>query len=138
MNPISTISLFILILIPAVIIAILVIRTNRSQWRAVQAMQGRVSDFKGGPRNGLEAEASVISKKETIAPNAGEIAKVELLVEVHLPGKAPYQVSTCWLVEVKSLDQLMPGKNLPIKVDPNKPLRVSPNVPWARLWVFGK
>ncbi len=59
-------------------------------------------------------------------------------MEIHLEGKAPYQVSTCWLVEVGSLDQVSPGKSVPVKVDPKKNERVFPNVPWARLWVFGK
>ena len=135
MSIINNVPLFFIILIPALVIVILIIRMNRYQFRS---MESHVSEFEGGPRHGVEAEVSVISKKEIIAPSAGNIAKVDLLVEVHLPGNAPYQVSTCWLVEVDSLDQILPGKNLPVKVDPKQPVRVFPNVPWARLWVFGK
>jgi preprotein translocase subunit YajC len=135
MNNISNPSLFIIILIPIIIIVFLLLRMNRNRYHSTS---GYVSEFEGGPRRGLEGEASVISKKETIAPNAGNIAKVDLMVEVHLPGNAPYQVSTCWLVEVDSLDQLEPGKTLPVKVDPKQPIRVFPDVPWARFWIFGK
>jgi len=135
MNTISNVPLFFIILVPAVVIVLLLIRMNRNQFRS---MESHISVFEGGPRHAVEAEVSVISKKEIIAPNAGNIAKVDLLVEVHLPGNAPYQVATCWLVELDSLDQIQPGKNLPVKVDPKQPVRVFPNVPWARLWVFGR
>lgn len=135
MSIISNVPLFFIILIPAIVIVFLIIRMKRNQFRS---MESHVSEFEDGPRQGVEAEVNVISKKEIIAPNASNIAKVDLLVEVHLPGNAPYRVSTCWLVEVDSLDQILPGKNLPVKVDPKKPVRIFPNVPWARLWVFGK
>jgi hypothetical protein len=79
----------------------------------------------------------VISKSETIAPNAGGFAKVDLQVAVQRPGKAPYQISTCWLVKVDSLDQVLPSKNVPVKVDPKKPLRIFPDVPRAKPWIFG-
>ena len=131
MNAVGTLTLIIIILIPVTVIAFLVIRMNHNQWLYLQS---RVPEFDGSPLHGLEAEASVISKKETLPPNADDIAKVNLQVEIHLPGKAPYQISTCWLVEINSLDQVMPGKKLPVKVDPKKPMRVFPNVPWARLW----
>ncbi len=137
MNTISIILLLAVILIPAILIAIMITRLNRNQWRRVQEMQGKESEFEGGFRHALEAGANVISKTETIAPNAGGYAKVDLQVEVQLPGKAPYQVSTCWLVEVDALDQVSPGKNVPVKVDPKKTLRIFPNVPWAKPWVFG-
>jgi len=138
MNTISIVILLAIILLPAILIAILITRLNRNQWRHVQEMRGKVSGFEGGFRYAIEAGANVISKSETIAPNAGCFAKVDLQVEVQLPGKAPYQISTCWLVEVDSLDQVSPGKNVPVKVDPKKPLRIFPNVPWAKPWVFGK
>ncbi|MBE3117190.1 MAG: hypothetical protein NTW99_02750 [Chloroflexi bacterium] len=138
MNTISMVILLAIILIPAILIVILIMRLNRSQWRHVQEMRGKVSEFEGGFRHAIEAGANVISKNETIASNAGGFAKVDLQVEIQLPGKAPYQISTCWLVEVDSLEQVLPGKNVPVKVDPKKPLRIFPNVPWAKPWVFGK
>ena len=40
--------------------------------------------------HGIETSATVISKRETIAPNAGDFAKVDLVLEVRLPRQ-----STC-------------------------------------------
>jgi preprotein translocase subunit YajC len=134
----NTVILLVIILIPAILILILITRLNRNQWRHAQERQEKISGFEVGFRHSIEAGAIVISKSETIAPNAGGFAKVDLQVEVQLPGKAPYQISTCWLVEVDSLDQVSPGKNVPVRVDPKKPLRVFPNVPWAKPWIFGK
>jgi hypothetical protein len=124
-------------IIPAIVIGILIMRLNRNQLRKAKEMQGSGIEFESGFRHSLEAVATVISKSETIAPNAGGYAKVDLLVEVKLAGQAPYQVSTCWLVEVDSLEQVMPGRDVPIRVAPKKPQRVYPNIPWAKLWIFG-
>jgi hypothetical protein len=126
------------ILVLAILVVVLITRLNRNQWRRVQEMQGKNSAFEPGIRNAIETEATVISKDETIAPNAGGFAKVDLQLEVHLSGIAPYQVSTSWLVKVDSLDQVLPGKQVPIKVNPKKVIRIYPNVPWATTWVFGK
>ncbi len=133
----NTAFLLLIILIPASIVVLVITRLNRNQWRRVQDMDGKDTEFEAGFRRRIEAAANVISKTETIVPNAGGFAKVDLQVEVQLPGKAPYQVSTCWLVEVASLDQVSPGKNVPVKVDPKKPAHIFPNVPWAKSWIFG-
>ncbi len=89
-------------------------------------------------RNAPPLQARVISKKETIKPEAAGIAKVDLELEIQFPQGAPVQVTTCWLVEIPSLPQLEAGNNLQVKFDPKKPERVFPVVPWARLWLFGK
>ncbi len=133
----NTVIVLVIILIPALLVALLITRMNRSQWRRVQEMKGKDTELEGGFLQAIAAGAIVISKSETIVPNAGGYAKVDLQVEVQLSGKAPYQVSTCWLVELDSLNQVLPGKNVPVKVNPKKPLKVFPNVPWAKLWVFG-
>lgn len=138
MNLPGSIPLFILFLIPAIIIVFLIMRLNRNQLKSLQGSPGRVSEFEGGPKGGLEAEAIVISKSETLSPKAKNIAKVDMLMEVHLPGKDTYRAATSWLVEVAELGKVSPGSNLQVKIDPQKPERVFPNVPWARFWVFGK
>jgi hypothetical protein len=138
MNTRNIVIFLAIILLPASLVAILIMRLNRNQWHHVQEMQGKDPEFEGGSRYVIETTANVISKSETIAPNAGGFAKVDLQVEVQLPDKAPYQISTCWLVKVDSLDQVLPGKNVPVKVDPKKPLQIFPNVPWAKPWIFGK
>jgi hypothetical protein len=103
----------------------------------MQERQGKDAEFIGGFRHGIETTATVISKSEIIVPNAGNFAKVDLLLEVHLPDKAPVQIPTCWLVKQDALDQVLPGKDVPIKVDPKKPSRILPNITWAKPWVFG-
>lgn len=137
MNTSSIVILIAIIIIPAILIIILTMRMNLIQWRRAQALQGKGFEFETSFRHAMEAAAIVISKSETIAPNAGGFAKVDLQLEVQLPGKAPYQISTCWLVELDSLEQVLPGRSVPVKVDSQKPLRVLPNIPWAKPWIFG-
>jgi hypothetical protein len=129
---------FVLILILAILVVTLITRFSRSQWRRVQEMQKNNPGFETGIRNAIETEATVISRNETISPKAGGFAKVDLQLEVHLPGKAPYQVSACWLVKIESLALVLPGNRVQIKVDPKKNIRIFPNVPWATTWIFGK
>ena len=101
---------------------------NRNQW----LYQNRVSELDASPFHGLDREARVISKKETITPNGNDIAKGDL------SGKVLYQISTCWWEEVNFLDHVITGKKLAEKVDPQKPMQVFPNHPWERHWVLGK
>ncbi len=126
-----------IILIPLILIIVLVRRLNRIQWQRLQVLKSHEPEFGGGFRNAIEVEANVINKNETIVENAGGYAKVDLKVLVQLPDKAPYQVAACWLVEVDSLDLILPGRNVPIKVDSHKTQRIIPNVPWAKPWIFG-
>ena len=132
----NNLVLFVVILIPAILVGIFIIRMNRNQLRLLRSKQPGKTEFENGPRDALEAEAQVVSRNDTISPEARGIAKVDLQVEVHLRGQAAYQVTTTWLVEEKSLELLTPGKNVPVKVDPKKQQRVFPNVPWARPWLF--
>jgi hypothetical protein len=133
----NIIIIFGIIAIPIILMVVFVRRLNNNQWRRVQKIQGHEPEFERGLRNAIEVEANVISKNQTIVPNAGGFAKVDLQVVIRLPDEAPYQVTTCWLVEVDSLDLILPGRNVPIKVDPHKPQRIIPNVPWAKPWIFG-
>jgi hypothetical protein len=133
----NTIIILGILLIPLILIVVIIRRLNQNQWRRVQEMQGHEPVIYGGIRNALEVEANVISKNETIVENAGGYAKVDFKVLVQLPDKAPYQISTCWLVKVDSLVLILPGRNVPIKVDPHKTQKILPNVPWAQPWIFG-
>jgi hypothetical protein len=134
----NTFILLAIIIIPALLVIVLITRMNRDQLRRVQEMQGKETEFDSNFRRAVEGEANVIRKNETIVANSGGFAKVDLQVEVQLPGNAPYQVSTCWLVEVDKRDLVLPGRKIPVKVDPKRPLKVFPNVPWAKFWIFGK
>jgi hypothetical protein len=138
MHAMDTTILLALVLIPAILIFILIVRFNRNQWRRIQEMWEKDSGFDPPIRHAIETEATIISKNETIVPNAAGFAKVDLQLELSLPGAAPYQVSTCWLVKIESLDEVLPGKQVPIKVDPKRTTRIFPNIPWATTWIFGK
>ena len=133
----NTVIKLLIILIPAALVVIMFTRLNRNQLHRAQEMQEKDGEIAIGSRHAIETGANVVSKSETIAPNAGGFAKVDLLLEIQLPDKGPYQVSTCWLVKVAFLEQVSPGKSVPVKVDPKKPKRVFPNVPWAKPWIFG-
>ncbi len=137
MDPINIIIIMSIIAIAIILVIVINKHLNRIQRRRMQEMLGHEPDFLGGFRNAIAVEANVISRNQTIVPDAGGYAKVDLQVAIQLPGKAPYQVTTCWLVEVDSLDLILPGSNVPIKVDPEKTVRIAPNVPWAKLWIFG-
>lgn len=137
MNLTNIIIKLFIIIIPLILIVAIVRRQNRHQQQRIQEIKGYEPVFERSFRNAIEVEANVISNNQTIVPNAGGFAKVDLQIEIRLPGKAPYLVTTCWLVNVDSLDLILPGQNVPIKVDPRKAKRIIPNVPWAKPWIFG-
>jgi hypothetical protein len=138
MNAITIIITLGILLIPVILVVAVITHLNRNQWRRVQEMQGHDVDFDPALGNAIEGDVIVISNNQKIVPNAGGFAKVDLQVDVRLLGKNHYQASTIWLVDVGSLDMVLPGRVVPIKVDPQKPNKIVPNVPWAKLWIFGK
>jgi hypothetical protein len=138
MNDINIIVSLGIILIPAILVGVVITRLNRTQWRYVQELLGKESEFWHGFYRNAEAAAIEISKSQIIVPDAGGFTKVDLQIEVQLPGKSSFQISNCWLVNLDSLEEVLPGKIMPIEVDPSKPTRIFPNVSWAKPWVFGK
>ena len=138
MTILNILILLVVVLIPAILVIAVFSRINRNQLRRIQEMKGQDPDFDPTSRFTLEGDAVVLSKNQTIVPNAGGYAKVDLLLEIQVLGKTPYQASTSWLVEVESLIQILAGQRVPIKVDPKKTKRIIPNVPWAKPWIFGK
>ena len=81
---------------------------------------------------GVWAWAKVLSASQG-ALNTFRMARVELQLEVHMPGTAAYTVGTTWLVEQESLASVEEGKEISLKVDPLDPKYVFPNGAWARL-----
>jgi hypothetical protein len=130
---ITTISL----IFAAMLIGYVLLRLIRKQSRHVQERLVKVASTPFDLPHGIEMEAIVVSKMETIEPNAGGYAKVDIILEIQHPDKTAQQISTCWLVEVDSLEQLLPGNKVPVKLDAKKKSRVFPNVPWAKPWIFG-
>jgi hypothetical protein len=60
------------------------------------------------------------------------MARVEMQLEVHMPGTPAYQAKTTWLVEQDSLAAVQEGKEIALKVDPLGPKYVYPNGTWAK------
>jgi hypothetical protein len=78
------------------------------------------------------AWATVLSS--TQAPvSSYHVARVDLELEVHMPGNPAYQVKTTWLVDEDSLAFVQQGQEISLKVDPLGPEHVYPNGSWAQL-----
>ena len=77
------------------------------------------------------AWAKVLSSNQG-AVNSFRMARVEMQLEVHLPGTPAYQAKTTWLVEQDALPSVEVGKEIALKVDPQGPQYVYPNGTWAK------
>jgi hypothetical protein len=66
------------------------------------------------------------------AVNSFRMARVELQLEVHLPGSPAYPAKTTWLVDQDALESVVEGKEISLKVDPLDPQYVYPNGGWAK------
>jgi hypothetical protein len=64
--------------------------------------------------------------------NTFRMARVDLQLEVHMPGTPAYQAGTTWLVEQESLASVEEGKEVSVKVDPLDPKYIYPNGTWAK------
>jgi hypothetical protein len=64
--------------------------------------------------------------------NTLRMARVEMELEVHMPGTPAYEAKTTWLVEQDSLEAVQAGKEISLKVDPLGPQHVYPNGTWAK------
>ncbi len=60
------------------------------------------------------------------------VSKVEMELEVHLPGTPAYPAKVTWLVDRESLGFVEMGKELSLKVDPLGPEHIYPNGSWAK------
>ncbi len=77
------------------------------------------------------AWAKIISSSQG-AVNTYRMARVEMKLEVHLPGSPAYQANTTWLVEQEALASVEAGKEIALKVDPLGPQHIFPNGSWAK------
>ena len=77
------------------------------------------------------AWAKILSSNQG-AVNTFRMARVEMQLEVHLPGSPAYQAKATWLVEQESLPSVQEGKEIALKVDPQGPQYVYPNGTWAK------
>ena len=77
------------------------------------------------------AWAKILSSSQG-AVNTFRMARVEMELEVHMPGTPAYQAKARWLVEQDALAAMEEGKEIALKVDPLGPQYVYPNGTWAR------
>jgi hypothetical protein len=77
------------------------------------------------------AWAKIISSSQGPV-NTFRMARVEMQLEVHMPGTQAYRASTTWLVEQDALASAEEGKEISLKVDPLGPQYVYPNGSWAK------
>jgi hypothetical protein len=77
------------------------------------------------------AWAKIISSHQEPV-NTFHMARVELELDVHMPGTPAYQAKTTWLVEEGSLASVEEGKEISLKVDPLDPQYIYPNGGWAK------
>ena len=73
----------------------------------------------------------LLSSQEPV--NTYHVARVDLQLEVHMPGNPAYQVKTTWLVDQEALAYIQEGQEISLKVDPLGPEHVYPNGSWAKL-----
>jgi hypothetical protein len=77
------------------------------------------------------AWAKILSSSQG-ALNTYRMARVEMGLEVHMPGTPAYQAKVTWLVEQDSLPAIQEGKEISLKVDPQGPQHIYPNGTWAK------
>jgi heme/copper-type cytochrome/quinol oxidase subunit 2 len=77
------------------------------------------------------AWAKILSSSQG-ALNTFRMARVEMMLEVHMPGSPAYQAKAIWLVEQEALASVEEGKEIALKVDPQGPQYVFPNGTWAK------
>jgi hypothetical protein len=77
------------------------------------------------------AWAKILSSNQGTV-NTFHMARVELQLEVHMPGTPAYRATTTWLVEQESLGFIGEDKEISLKVDPLDPKFVYPNGTWAK------
>jgi len=77
------------------------------------------------------AWAKILSSSQG-AVNTFRMARVEMNLEVHMPGSPVYQAKANWLVEQEALGSVEEGKEIALKVDPLGPQHVFPNGSWAK------
>jgi hypothetical protein len=64
--------------------------------------------------------------------NSYRMARVEMQLEIHMPGTPAYQASTTWLVDEEALASVEADKEISLKVDPQGLEYIYPSGSWAK------
>ena len=74
--------------------------------------------------NGLPATGKVIKIWET-GTRVNDNPVVGFLLEVHAEGMEPYEAETRALISILWIPQIQPGKELPIRINPEDPSQIA-------------
>jgi hypothetical protein len=82
-------------------------------------------------------ERAVWAWANILSANRGQVntlhmVRVELTLEIHLPGTPAYQGKTTWLVEEQALASVEEGREISVKVDPQDTQYIYPSGGWAK------
>lgn len=114
------------VVIPLLIMIVLIIVTNRMSGRRKKTVETSASRLEGA----IWGWATVLSSTSQPTDISDKI-RVEMELEVHLPGNVPYQARTVWMINPEALAYVAVGKDISVKVNPNSPKYVYPHAPWA-------
>lgn len=123
-------------MINIIIFALPILTIGLFAWFFVRTRRPRKSK-KGKEEPGTRQERAVWAWAKILSSSQGAVnsfrmARVEMKLEVHMPGSPAYQAGVTWLVEQDSLPSIEEGKEISLKVDPLGPQHVYPNGTWAK------
>jgi hypothetical protein len=121
---------FLLVALPILTIVVFVwyfIRLRRSRKPKPEKVDDRTRQERA-----IWAWATILTSSQEPV-NTYHMARVEMELEIHMPGSPAYQAHTTWLVEQEALAYIEEGKEISLKVDPVDPQYIYPKGSWAKL-----
>lgn len=123
---------FILLIVPILlVVAVAIAMTRKGGFFGLGRCKAPKADHRTRQDRAVWAWAKVLSARPGPV-SALKVARVEMDLEVHLPGSEPYPAATAWLVDAEALEYVEVGKEVPAKIDPAEPQYVYPNGRWAK------
>ena len=121
---------------PFFYIALIIITIGLLIWPYSRARRQRrpktaKDDHRTRQERAVWAWSKILSSNQGPVSSFG-VARVEMQLEVHLPGSPVYPAKVTWLVDQESLAFVEVGKEIALKVDPLGPQYVYPNGSWAK------
>ena len=102
--------------------------THNRQFRKPKAAK---TDHHTRQERGVWAWGTVLESSAGEVNMVGQ-KRVQLSLDVHLPGTPHYTAKTTWLVDQDALGYVEMGKEVSLKVDPQEPTYIYPNGTWAK------
>ena len=121
---------FFIVIAPILLVAVVIWWTSRQSGRRGKPQRIK-KDHRARQEHAVWAWTKVVTSKAGAVSTMG-FARVEMQLEVHLPGSEPYTATTTWLVDKEALGYVEVGREVPVKIDPEDPMYIYPNGPWAK------